>query len=584
MSARHYQVTCPHPHNHLFHVTFTLEGWAGAWLDLKMPVWTPGSYLVREYARHVEELCPQDAAGRLLPWRKITKNHWQVSTEELGPDGVVVVRYTVSAHDLTVRTNHLDHSHGYFNGAALFLYTPTWQGLPLTLEVIVPYPNWQVTTALPPVAGHPNTFRAPDYHALIDSPCELGTHTLEEFTVQNRPHRLAIWGTGNLHVPTIVTDIQKLIHVQAELFGSLPYSSYLFIVHLCAQGRGGLEHRDCCTLQYPRLGFGDPESYQGFMQLVAHEFFHVWNVKRIRPRVFDHPDYDRENYTTCLWFSEGVTSYYDLVMPWRAGIYGPQEFLRKLAQDVSRYLTTPGRLVQSLASSSFDAWIKLYRPDPHSSNSQVSYYLKGEIVAWLLDLHLRAYSENSRSLDDVLRDLWQEFGQPDVGFTEPQLLDRIGAIAQRDLGEFWEQYLYGTAELSFNAYLEPFGLELVATSSSVPFTGLGVKSQQGREVIQSVQRHSPGEAAGLVPGDEILAIAGVRLAPGRFAPRLMDFCPGEVVEVTIFRQDLLQTHRVSLAPPQPSVYSIRARQGFTPSQAATCQAWLGIGPGELQCA
>jgi predicted metalloprotease with PDZ domain len=352
-----YQVAMPNPQTHLFEVTLQVKGWATAVLDLKLPVWTPGSYLVREYAKHLQNF---SATGqKALAWRKISKNHWQVDT--LGQSEITVC-YRVFANELSVRTNHLDGTHGYFNGAALFFYLPGFEHQPIQVAIAPPYPNWQVATPLPTVPGQTNTFYAADFDTLVDSPFEIGTHALYEFEAQGKPHQLAIWGQGNTDPDRIIQDTQKIIDVEAELFGGLPYDSYLFLLHLSPQGNGGLEHKNACSLNYPRFGFRTKEKYQRFMQLVAHEFFHLWNVKRIRPKALEVFDYEQENYTTSLWFSEGTTSYYDLNIPFRAGIYDAKTLLGNLSKEITRLQTTPGRQVQPASESSFDAWIKLYRP------------------------------------------------------------------------------------------------------------------------------------------------------------------------------------------------------------------------------
>ena len=277
-----------------------------------------------------------------------------------------------------------------------------------------------------------------------------------------KPHELAVWGEGNLQSQQAIADIQKVIQVEAQMFGGLPYERYIFLLHLFAQAYGGLEHKNCCSLIYQRFGFRSQDKYERFVQLVAHEFFHLWNVKRIRPKGLEVFDYEQENYTSSLWFCEGTTSYYDLLIPLRAGIYDAKSYLSHLSKEITRFLTTPGRKVQPLAESSFDAWIKLYRPDANSNNCQMSYYLKGEMVSLLLDLLIRARHGNQRSLDDVMRQMWWKFGQPEIGYTPEQLQEVIESVAGVDLADFFESYINSTDDLPFNHYLEPFGLHLVA--------------------------------------------------------------------------------------------------------------------------
>ncbi len=574
----HYQVAMPEPEAHLFEVCLHVTGWqqvAGALFDLKLPVWTPGSYLVREYARHLQDFAvADDRTSTPLPWRKLSKNHWQIETQ--GHEGFVV-RYRIYADELSVRTNHLDGTHGYFNGAALFFYIPGYEQHPLQIT-IVPPADWQVTTPLPALPAA-NTFEAPDFDTLVDSPFEIGRHAIYEFEALTKPHQLAVWGDGNLEPERLIPDIQKLIQVEADLFGGLPYDRYLFLLHLSSQGFGGLEHKSSCSLIYQRFGFRSKDKYDRFIQLVAHEFFHLWNVKRIRPKALEVFDYEQENYTPSLWFSEGTTSFYDLVIPYRAGIYDLRTYLVALNRELTRFQMTPGRKVQPLSESSFDAWIKLYRSDANSPNSQMSYYLKGEMVSLLLDLLIRERHGNRRSLDDVMRQMWEQFGKPEVGFTPEQLQQVIETVAETDLTDFFERYLHSTDELPFDEYLNPFGLRLMADGGledGVPYLGLTLKTEQGREVVKFVETASPARKAGIDPGDELLAMNGLRVSADQFTERLRDFRSGDRVHLSFFHQDELRSSTVTLAAPRLTRFQIVPVAQPSRSQEQNFLGWLGV--------
>ncbi len=566
-----YVVAMPQPHTHLFEVTAQIDQWSLPTLDLKMPVWTPGSYLVREYARHIPQLTAKSAENRPLTTTKIAKNHWQIAT---AGHQRITVQYQVFANELTVRTNHLDATHGYFNPAALFFYIPGHEQQPIDIA-IEPPSGWQVTTPLPSTAT--NIFTAANFDQLVDSPFEIGQHQVHDFNAAGKPHQLAIWGEGNLDISQAIADIQKIIGTTAQIFGDLPYDRYLFLLHLSANSYGGLEHKNCCSLLYPRWQLGSKENYQRFIQLVAHEFFHLWNVKRIFPQAFEKFNYDQENYTPSLWFSEGVTSYYDLLIPARAGIYDRFTFLKELSKEISRYLTTAGRRVQPLTSSSFDAWIKLYRPDANSSNSQMSYYLKGAMVTLLLDLLIRDRSNGQCSFDDVLRKLWLDYGQLERGFTATGLEDLIQIVAGVDLQEFYQSYLYGLTEIPFNDYLRPFGLEVVAIDPEPrsPYWGAVVKSEQGQAVIKTVVSDSPAAVAGIDAGDVLLAINGYKVTAEHLPDRLLNYQPGQNIQVTIFHQDQLSTHQVQLGAPQPTKYELAMLAQVTPQQLHNLQLWAG---------
>ena len=570
----HYHVAMPQPESHLFEVTLSVRGWQELVLDLKMPVWTPGSYLVREYAKNLQNFSA-DAGDRRQPllWCKVGKNHWQIETADTSE---ITVRYRVFANELSVRTNHLDATHGYFNGAALFFFIPGFEEQPIRVTIVPPNPNWHVTTPLLPISKEANTFEAKDFDTLVDSPFEIGSQRQYDFEVLGKPHKLAIWGQGNANPERIVEDTKKIIEVEADLYGGLPYERYLFLLHLSASGFGGLEHKDSCTLNYPRLGFRAKDKYNRFMQLVAHEFFHLWNVKRIRPKALERFDYEQENYTTSLWFCEGTTSYYDLLIPQRAGIYDTKALLEGLSKEITQLQTTPGRKVQPISESSFDAWIKLYRRDANSNNSQISYYLKGELVSFLLDLLIRSRHGNQRSLDDVMRLMWEQFGKDEVGFTPEQLREVIESVADVDLGNFFTRYVDGTDELPFDEYLEPFGLRLIGVEDEepVPHLGVIVKSEHSQELIKFVEADSPAAVAGVDAGDQLLAIDGFRVTADQLSDRLKDYHTGDTIQVSVFHEDQLCTLPVTLGAPRPSRYQIVSVENPSKAQKQNFTGWL----------
>lgn len=571
----HYQVAMPQPKTHLFEVTLQVEGWQKPWLDLHMAVWTPGSYLVREYAKQVQDLQAQIKGKEgVLSSSKKSKNHWRVKTE--GNENITVF-YRVFANELSVRTNHLDNTHGYFNGAALFFFLPGLKQQPTQIKIILPKSDWQITTTLPKVEGKDNTFLAPDFDTLVDSPFEIGKQQIYNFEVLGKSHQLAIWGKGNIDAYKVIKDTKKIIEVEAKLYSGLPYEHYLFLLHLSASGFGGLEHKESCSLNYSRFGFRAKDKYDRFMQLVAHEFFHLWNVKRIRPYALEKFDYEQENYTTSLWFCEGVTSYYDLLIPLWAGVYDRKTYLASLSKDINRFLTTPGRKVQSLSESSFDAWIKLYRRDANSDNSQISYYLKGEMLSLLLDLLIRAHHNNKRSLNDVMLHMWQQFGKDEIGFTPQQLKEVIASVADTDLTTFFNFYLDGTEELPFNQYLEPFGLKVSGSKAKepVPYLGINLNENNGPATIKFVEIGSPASLAGLDTGDELLAIDGFKITAEQLSDRLKDYQPGDSINVSVFHSEELINYQVKLTESIPNRYQIKPIKSPTKEQKKLLAGWLG---------
>lgn len=573
-SIIHYYVAMPQPQTHLYEVSLLLQNCPSPILDLKFPVWTPGSYLVREYSKNLQDFTAY-CDDKPLQVCKVSKNHWQINTKDITNVSLVTIKYRIFAAELSVRTNHLDSTHGYFNGAALFFRIPNYDKLPIDITIEAPSKQWRVTTALPPVPGKANTFRAADFDTLVDSPFEIGTHEVYNFEVLGKPHELAIWGKGNYQVERMISDIKRIIEVEAEMFGGLPYSRYIFLLHLFAQAYGGLEHKDSCSLIYQRFGFRDKDKYERFLQLVAHEFFHLWNVKRIRPKGLEVFNYDAENYTPSLWFCEGTTSYYDLLIPLRAGIYDATSYLSHLSQEITRYQNTPGRKVQPLSESSFDAWIKLYRPDANSGNSQISYYLKGEMVSLLLDLMIRASHRNHKSFDNVLFIMWEQFGKNEIGFTPEQLQSVIESVAETDLSDFFERYIDGLEDLPFNRFLEPFGLQLIGDNNEEPYLGVRVSTENGREIIKFVEAGSPAQIAGIDAGDELLAIDGIKVGTNGLAERLKDYQPNDCMQVTVFHLDQLNTHTVTLTSPIPTKYQLKLIEKLDSSQKDNLIGWLG---------
>ncbi|MEH2006781.1 M61 family metallopeptidase [Nostoc sp.] len=568
----HYLVAMSQPETHLFEVTLHLLDYPSPILDLKLPVWTPGSYLVREYAKNLQDFVAF-AEDKPLPWRKISKNHWQVDKIDVSE---LTVRYRIFANELSVRTNHLDPSHGYFNGAALFFRIPGWENRPIRITIVPPRREWLVTTALPPIAEETNTFLAGDFDTLVDTPFEIGLHQLYKFEVLGKPHELAIWGQGNFQTQRLIADIQKIVQVEAKMFGGLPYERYVFLLHLFSQAFGGLEHKNSCSLIYHRFGFRAQDKYDRFIQLVAHEFFHLWNVKRIRPKALEVFDYDQENYTPSLWFCEGTTSYYDLLIPLRAGIYDVKSYLNNLGKEITRYEMTPGRKVQPASESSFDAWIKLYRPDANSGNSQISYYLKGEMVSLLLDLLIRSTHDNQRSLDDVMLKMWQQFGQAEIGYTPEQLQEVIESVAGINLTDFFKRYIDGIDDLPWNQYLKPFGLQLVADQQEEPYLGVRINTENGREIIKFVETGSPAQIKGIDAGDELLAIDGIKVMGNSLSDRLKDYQPNDTIEVTVFHQDELRTYSITLASPHPTRYQVKPLEHPDSTQQQNFAGWLGV--------
>ncbi|MGD1938244.1 MAG: M61 family metallopeptidase [Cyanophyceae cyanobacterium] len=574
-----YRVVFPAPHTHFIEVELAIAAWDDAVLDLVFPVWTPGSYLVREYSRHVQDFSVA-VEGKALPWRKQSKNRWQVDCKAMPSGQTLTVKYRVFANDLTVRTNHVDATHAYFNGACTFFYVERDGDRleqPYDITVVLPE-GWASSTTLPKIAGDETTqtYRADDFDWVVDSPFEIGTHDVIPFEAGGKRHQLTIWGQGNHNVDKLVEGLQKIVEFEKGLFGGLPYDRYTFMLALTEKSYGGLEHKDNCCLIFPRYGFRGGDDLDRFWQLCAHEFFHLWNVKRLRPKALEIFDYDQENYTPSLWFCEGVTSYYDPLIPLWAGIYNRKTYLHHMGMEMTRYLYTPGRKVQPLAESSYDAWIKLYRQEAHSGNNQISYYVKGAMVTLLLDLRIRMNSGGDRSFDNVLRRLWEDFGKDEIGYTPEELQSVLNDVAGEDLSELLHRYLYTTERLPLAETLAEFGIELKNNAESQPpYLGIRPKVMGGRVAAKFVELDSPAYNAGIDPNDEILALNGLRIMPGKLLDRLRDYQPGDAITLTCFKSDQLVEFTITLGDRQPTKYTLVPIKEPTPAQKERLEQWLG---------
>ena len=483
-----------------------------------------------------------------------------------------------------MRTCHLDATHGFANGAAVFMFVPSRTADPVTLEVTVPQ-RWKVATGLEAMGGGNGIFRfrARDYDELVDCPLECGTHRLLSFEVDGIAHRIALWGRGNEDEARLVEDTKAIVQAQRDFFGGLPYRHYTFIHHL-ADGRGGLEHRNSAVFLVDRFGFRQRSAYERFVEIVSHEFFHVWNVKRIRPMPLGPFDYRRENHTRQLWTVEGITTYYEKRFLLAAGLYGKERFLERVAEDIASLQSQPGRALQSLEQSSFDAWIKLYRLDENSGNSSISYYLKGALVAMLLDLEIRGRTSRASSLDDVIRHLAKQAALDDSGFAEPDgFLTAVEAVAGAHDGafrKFFERYVGGFADLDYDDSLRHAGLKLswsrraVAEGERPGWLGITTRTDGRALLITTVRSDGPGAGAGLYAGDEIVAIDGLRVDEGRLTARLAERSPGATARVAVFRRDELLEIPVTLSETPAESAAIVPLEGASAEQVALREAWL----------
>ena len=588
-----YRIVPIDPHAHLFEVTLTVARPDPDGQRLALPAWIPGSYMIREFARHVVSIAAR-CGTRAVRLRKLDKHSWQAAR----CDGPLVIVYAVYAWDLSVRAAHLDATHGFFNGTSVFLQVLGQQDRACQVLIEPPagdaYADWRVATTLPEAGARRHGFgryRAADYDELVDHPVEMGRFTLASFEAGGARHEIAITGRHDTDTTRLCRDLARICAEQVRLFEPrtrrAPVDRYLFLVMAVGDGYGGLEHRAstallCSRNDLPWRGQRDvPEGYRTFLGLASHEYFHTWHVKRIKPAAFAHHDLQQESYTRLLWIFEGFTSYYDDLMLVRSGVIDRDAYFATLAKAISGVMRGPGRRLQSVAESSFDAWIKYYRQDENSPNAIASYYAKGSLVALALDLTIRARSDGAHSLDDVMRSLWRRYGSDFFARREGLAEDEFPRLLEQAVGLRLDaqirRWAYGTADLPLAPLLKALGVRLEFGRGDQGPSSLGAKlaTRDGQLTIATAYTGQAAQRAGLSAGDTLVAIDGLRVDERAVKALLARRRPGERLRVHAFRRDeLLECELVLDAPP-----SLEASLTLAPRPGARATRllaqWLG---------
>ena len=584
-----YRIRPLDPAAHHFEVVCSVTHTAPDGQRFALPAWIPGSYLIREFARHVVAI-RAEAGGRAVRLKKLDKHTWQAAPVKDGSP--LTVTMTVYAWDLSVRGAHLDTTHGFFNGTSVFLRVLGQEDAPCLIDIQPPqgreFKSWRVATALPPARGERGAakalgfglYRAENYDELIDHPVEMGTFTHFTFEACGVPHDVAITGRHDCDTSRLAADLKKICTAQIDFFGRpAPMQRYVFLVTAVGDAYGGLEHRASTALICKRADLPAPgqpalsEGYRRFLGLCSHEYFHTWNVKRIKPAAFVPYDLERENYTPLLWAFEGFTSYYDDLFLLRSGVIDRTSWLELLTDTLTAVRRAPGRQVQSLAESSFDAWIKYYRPDENTPNAVVSYYAKGALLGLALDLTLRATGKTS--LDAVMRELWLRHGQRGIGVGDDDIRLIAEELSGLSLKRFFADYDAGTRELPLERLLAQAGIRLEwrADPKAKHGVDLGVRTKNENHdvVLATVYPGGVAHAAGLSAGDALLAIDGLRVTPANLDALLARKRAGDTLEVHAFRRDELMRFDLTLATPPADTARL------TPAARANAlrRAWLG---------
>lgn len=582
-----FEVSFKEPQAHYAEVEMNITGITTKnYIDLKMPVWTPGSYLVREFARNVEGF-GATVAGKIVKSEKVSKNTWRVYHNKVN---AIKVNYRVYGYEATVRTAFIDANHAFLSSTSVFMYPDGMLKLPSTVKII-PYGKWnKVSTGLDKVAGKEFTYTAKDFDILYDSPLEVGNQDVFEFMAAGVKHEVSMYGGGNYDKEKLKVDMAKIVEESTAVYGENPNTHYTFLVNNGMQWSGGLEHLNSCVLGVTRATYDSPGGYNRFLGLVAHEYSHLWNVKRLRPIALGPFDYEKENYTTNLWIAEGFTTYYQSKFMYRAGFSDQASFLNANMGNIGTTMNTPGAKITSVADASFNAWINpAYRPSENSKNTFISYYTKGAVIGVMMDLEIANATKGAKSLDDVMKAMYLQCKTLKRGYTDAEFKAMVEKISGISFTNFWAKYVTGTVDVDFAPYFAYAGID-VATENATPgkpYTGATLMVNGGL-FVSTVARGSAAWEEGLNVNDEILSIDGMGLQTVMRDVKLpnpaltLDMLPivsnkqvGEKLIVKVNREGLERDITLTLKENPNIRLKTNVNENATPLQLAVRKGWLG---------
>jgi predicted metalloprotease with PDZ domain len=567
-----FTVSMENPDNHYFHVSLNYSGISSESVDLKLPSWTPGYYMIMDYAKYIVNFRAVSSSGESLSWEKTAKNVWKVHTVNTNS---VTVSYDVFSFRTSVADSFLDDGRGFISPTGIFMHPAGRINNPVTVTVI-PYEKFsQVSTGLDPVKEKANTFYASDFDVLYDSPILAGNQEILTFDVNGIHYTVAAEKLGDINRKKFIDDHKKMIESAIAIVGEIPYKHYTFLI--MNKGGGGLEHTNSMAVFSSPSGFNTPEGYKRWLGFVAHEFFHLYNVKTIRPIALGPFDYDKENYTNMLWFSEGVTSYYEGIILNRAGLYSREDALGELKTSIANYENIPGHLYQSAAQSSFDSWILFFNRSENAQNTTISYYDKGCALGMLLDLKIRYESKNQKSLDDVMRSLYQGFyKEKKRGFTDKEFRDVCERIAGSSLSEIFDIYIPTVKDINYTKYLGYAGLTIDTNRIAVPGAYLGATTRENGDnlLITRIESNTPAYIAGLSPQDIITEIGGKKASAKLLSDLLSSKKPGDVIILTVTHREITNTVEVELGKKTTRSFEIKPIPDPAKEQAALLDKWL----------
>ena len=569
-----YQLRMSKPQNHYFEVEMTLSDFKEKELNLKLPVWAPGSYLVREFSKNLNLVKAYDENGKEIQVVKKTKNTWTVKSNG---EKKIKVKYEVYSFELSVRTSFLDLTHGFVSGSGVFMYVDGYKDKSGSLE-IVKHPTFStITTALPKAKmsiakDGSETFEFSNYDQLVDCPIEIGNQVVFDFTSAGVKHTVAMYGEGNYDIATLKKDMAKVVQAATDVFGVNPNKEYVFIIHNVVDGQGGLEHTNSTTLSVNRWTYQGAE-YTGFLSLVAHEYFHLWNVKRVRPIELGPFDYDQENYTSLLWVMEGFTSYYEKLILVRAGFMGKEDFLNKLQGSINYVEGSVGTRVQPVAHASFDAWIKAYRPTENSANTSMTYYSRGSVIASIIDILIIDNSKGKQCLDHFFQHLYKKyFIEMNRGFSETEFKAELEKFVGKNLDEFYKKYIDGTEILPYAEVFDKVGISVVDNTSFKPSFGATVREEGGKVMVKNVRAGSSAEEAGISVGDEIVGCNSYRVDQAMLEAMMSGLATAETADLLIAREEKLFSVKVRMTNFRKPNFQLVKQSNEKPS--ANFMYWL----------
>jgi predicted metalloprotease with PDZ domain len=584
-----YAISMLHPHTHCFDVEVLLKGIRSDSLSFIMPVWTPGMYFIHEFERNVQEFQAFDNLMKPLEWEKVEKNSWRVQTRGRT---IVRARYRVYSHENRVDTSYLDIEHARINPASVLMHVKGFMSQPLLVK-LTPYAKWRkVSTSLRPVDSGGLTFLAADYDNLVDSPIEVGNFQISGFTALGKRHDVALVGANEAAANGLVADLKRIVEAAAKVCGDLPYDRYVFLIEFTEGVSSGLEHMNSTLCRFSRFLFQPKLVYNRALGLFSHEFFHLWNVKRVRPLALGPFDYSRENYTKSLWIAEGITNYYDDLILRRAGIYTVAEYLDSLADQFSRFRATPGRKLQTAEESSFDSWVKFsmqfFRPDENSINSGVSYYNKGSILGWMIDMQTRRATGGAKSLDDIMRKVYSDSRISGRGYTDEEFQKTSQLVAGIDLSHIFENHVRGTREIEFDKYLGYAGLRLEEAPNEVDdsnpggFLGVHLRMDGRVLLVDAVLAGTPAYRDGIYASDSVISVDGLVVDENEFAYYVRSRKPGSVVNLRVGRGGCERTLKARVGKRPHFLFRIGTKRDAGTEERRLFENWLGEPWGKIK--